>query len=75
MWVSNLTIEGRVNFSPVRRWVGFWGGRVRVRFCSQGGGRVREKLPKKADFFTKRDHFSYKLTLPKKTQKHLNIYI
>ncbi len=42
-----------VSFSPVRRGVGLGEGRARVRFCSQGGGSIREKLVKKEDFFQK----------------------
>ncbi len=45
-----------VNFSPVRRGVGLGGGRVskRVRFCSQRGGRVWEKITKRWIFISKK---------------------
>ena len=42
-----------VNFSPVRRGVSFGEGTVRVRFCSWGGGRIREKQVKERIFFKK----------------------
>ncbi len=39
-----------ISFSPVMRGVGLGEGRVRVRFCSLGGGRIREKLVTKEVF-------------------------
>ncbi len=64
--------DGRgVNFSPVSRGVVLGGGRVRVRFCSQGGGRVWEKITKKANFYFKKDYSTYNPILQKSTAEFM----